>query len=252
MGITEIEMLGGISEGTSVHMSRTLMISELIELFKSTERDSTLEDYHSAIVDNNCLQKNTVRTRKITYSNLKLLYALDPENNLFRLLRILYDKAPDELPQLAFLCGYCRDYILREADIYLQNISTGTKLPSDYFVNFISEKFPGRYSDASMHSMSRNLLASFYKTGHVGGNSTNKARVLAKPGAAAVTFAATIAYAMGERGLFLADNEYTRALDCTKEEALSLLVDADAKGYIRLRLLGEVMDVQFTYAEGIV
>ena len=43
-----------------------------------------------------------------------------------------------------------------------------------------------------------------------------------------------------------------RAIDCTKELALSLLSVADAKGYISLRMLGEVMDIQFEYAEGIV
>ncbi len=100
--------------------------------------------------------------------------------------------------------------------------------------------------------MSRNLLSSFYKSGHVNGTKTKKTRSQAKAGPAAVTYAATIAYACGERGLFLCDNEFMRAIDCTKEMALSLLSVADAKGYISLRMLGEVMDIQFEYAEGIV
>ncbi|WP_175475300.1 hypothetical protein [Butyrivibrio sp. ob235] len=249
---TAFETLGGVLEGTSAHISRTLMISELESLLQATDFDSSLEDYLKSVVEDNCLLKSTVKTRKVTYTNLKSLYALDPENKLFMLLRVLYEKEPEELPLLAFMCAYCRDFIFRFAVKHIQSVPEGTSMPGMFFQQYLEDQFPKRYSNATRSSMSQNLLASFFRTGHVAGTKMKKVRSQSKPGAAAVCYAATIAYAMGMRGMYLCENEFVKALDCSRESALSLLSDADAKGLIRLRLLGEVMDVQFTFAEGII
>ncbi len=252
MDISNLQFLGGNLEGSSVHISRTLMISELEMLFQSTNASSSIDDYKNAIIVENCLLKSTMETRKISFAKMKIAYSLDLNNKLFRMLRTLYELAPEELPLLAFLCVYCRDSILRLSDEHIQTVAQDTEITSDFFSSIIEEEYPGKYSKATLSSMSRNLLSSFYKSGHVNGTKTKKTRSQAKAGPAAVTYAATIAYACGERGLFLCDNEFMRAIDCTKEMALSLLSVADAKGYISLRMLGEVMDIQFEYAEGIV
>lgn len=252
MDIYNLQLLGGNLEGSSVHISRTLMLSEIELLFQSTSAGSSIDEYKKAIVDENCLLKSTVETRKISFAKLKIAYSLDCNNKLFRMFRTLYDLAPEELPLLAFLCVYCRDSILRLSDEHIQTVPLDTEITSEFFSNFIEEKYPGKFSKATLSSMSRNLLSSFYKSGHLSGSKTKKFRSHAKVGPAAVTYAATIAYACGERGLFLCDNEFMRAIDCTKESALSLLSNADAKGYISLRMLGEVMDIQFNYAEGII
>lgn len=249
---TDFESFGGIIEGTSAHLARTLMIPELTSLFQFTPSNASIEEYSKAIIEDNCLQKTTVQTRKISFDKLKLLYSLDSNYKLFAMLRALYEKAPDEIALLAFVCAYCRDYLLRVGDEYLQSVPVNTSLSGSFFVPVMAEKFLGRFTDATLISMSQNLLASFFKTGHVSGTKMKKVRSQAKPGSASVTYAAAVAYAMGMRGMYLCDNEYVRALDCSKEAALSLLSDADAKGLISLRLLGEVMDVQFIFAEGII
>ena len=248
----QFENLGGVSNGTSAHYSRTIMLSELKLLLDATSSQASVDDYRKAVVENNCLQKDTVETRKISYNKLKLLYSLDPDNRLFYLFRTLYQREPDELALLAYLCAYCRDYVLRAGCNYLQTILPGTEIPNTFFSQCIEDMGPGKCSAATLNSASRNLIATFYKTGHLGGNKIHKVRAQAVAGPASVTYAAAIAYALGERGLYLCDNEFVKALDCSKEKALGLLADADIKGLIRFRHLGEVMDVQFLCAEGII
>jgi len=243
------DRFGGIIKGTSAHLARTVMFSELEMLLQSTNSNSNTEQYKNAIIEDNCLRKYTVSARKEAYRKLKMLYALNTRNKLFSLFRKLYESEPEELPLLAYMCAYCRDYLLRSGNDFLQTIPTGMKVCSDIFVPYINKLYPNIYSQVTINSISRNLLSSFYKTGHISGTKINKIRSIAKPGAAAVTFAAILAYVSGERGFYLCDNEFTHALDCSKASALSLLSDADAKGLIRLRLLGEFMDIKFTCAE---
>ena len=56
-------------------------------------------------------------------------------------------------------------------------------------------------------------------------------------------------HVQGKRGIYIYDNEFIRAIDCTKEAAFSLLSDADSKGIVKLRSLGDVVEIGFPIAE---
>ena len=67
------------------HTSRTIMFKELVTLFDDLDPSSPREAYVSEIIDQNCLGKRTVSTRKLTCQRLSELYGLDPSILLFRL-----------------------------------------------------------------------------------------------------------------------------------------------------------------------
>ena len=82
------------------HTSRTIMFKELDLLFEDQEDWVPRKAYVSAIVDQNCLGKRTVSTRKITSQRLSELYGLNPSIPLFRILRQLWQHdGPAVFPQ---------------------------------------------------------------------------------------------------------------------------------------------------------
>lgn len=67
----------------SVHTSRTIMLTDLGELFAAVPPEAVREDYRAAIVDENVLGKATAANRRGTGQRLGELYVLDPRVPLF-------------------------------------------------------------------------------------------------------------------------------------------------------------------------
>ena len=81
------EELGFRSDAESVPESRTIMTSELSLILDGLPADSVAKRYRNAIIDENLLGKATRSTRLKAARHLRNLYALDPSNPVFRLLR---------------------------------------------------------------------------------------------------------------------------------------------------------------------
>ena len=73
----------GFGKGT-VHSARTIMLDELKMLLEEVPAADSKADYIQAIVERNCLGKQSFNTRKRTAEHLTELYTLDPQVNLFR------------------------------------------------------------------------------------------------------------------------------------------------------------------------
>ena len=250
MEITEsLENFCGKLTGSSVHLARTYMFEELQAVLDATSTNATKEDFYNAIVNENCLAKDTVKNREVSYTKLKLAYTMNPENKSFILLRRLYDLYPNDFQLTAFLCTYVRDYLLRDATNYLQTFSIGNEITSKMIEPIINELYPQKFTERMVQSLCRNLVGTFYKSGHLEGLKTKKTRAFAKANVSAVVYAAVLAHVQGKRGIYIYDNEFIRAIDCTKEAAFSLLSDADSKGIVKLRSLGDVVEIGFPIAE---
>ena len=74
---------------SSIHTSRTIMLKELTLLFQACPVESNEEDYLIAIIENNCLGKQTLSSRKLTAQRLRELYGLNNEIPVFRVYAIL-------------------------------------------------------------------------------------------------------------------------------------------------------------------
>jgi len=69
------------------HTSRTIMLDELQTLLTYCGKNASHRDYASGVIEDNCLGKRTVATRKLSFQRLSELYALDPQVPLFRIMR---------------------------------------------------------------------------------------------------------------------------------------------------------------------
>ena len=91
---TSIE-LGFRYEKGSIMTRRTIMTSDLQTLLEYEDGgDVTLNEYQSAVLEQNCLQKRTDSNRRYTLNYLENLYALDAQKLTFRGLRYFFTMLP--------------------------------------------------------------------------------------------------------------------------------------------------------------
>jgi len=110
--------------------------------------------------------------------------------------------------------------------------------------DFLAQTYPDRLSPATLESTAINLLATWARSGHLEGRS-NKTRVraAATPGAAA--YALYLGYLPGGRGELLLQSPYAALLDCPATQTLELADTAARHGWIVLKHIGDVIEVQF-------
>lgn len=77
------------------HTSRTIMLDELRAVMSNCRPEASRNDYLSAIYKDNCLEKRTTATRKLSGQRLSELYALAPEVPLFRIMRRCWYTDPE-------------------------------------------------------------------------------------------------------------------------------------------------------------
>lgn len=108
----------------------------------------------------------------------------------------------------------------------------------------IELRFPGRFSSITIRSTSQNLNASWAQAGYTQGRIT-KTRIKIRTGPSNVTYALLLAYMTGDRGIRLFESEYAQLLDCPKDEMFNLAELASRKGWIKMKRIGDVVDVSF-------
>lgn len=92
------------------HSARTIMIDELELLFQSVDDVSAAnQTYLDAIVSDNCLGKQSAKTRILTAKHLTTMYGLNPDIPIFRLLRFFMARDEQGMAMSAALCAYARD-----------------------------------------------------------------------------------------------------------------------------------------------
>ena len=71
------------------HSSRTMMLEELRLLLSTVSGATDKSEYARAVLDDNCLGKRTLSTRKLSLQRLRELHGLDSEILYFKILRDL-------------------------------------------------------------------------------------------------------------------------------------------------------------------
>lgn len=236
----------GFSSGTgSVHTKRTIMLRELTTLLETISNPKvSFDNYKKAIVEENCLGKPSMATRRYTADYLRALYALDPNAILFRSLRYFWDRDLSGRPLIAFLCAYARDPLLYRLTHFALDLAEGN-IPSKHNLEeLIENNYPGRFSPVMKSSLGRNLLSSWTQAGFL--NDKNpKIRSKAMPSSGSTTYALLLGYLKGIRGPLLFETDYVRLLDCSSFCAIELAEEAARRGWIVFSRVGNVMDVSF-------
>jgi hypothetical protein len=206
--------------------------------------DATKSDYLKAIKEDNCLGKRSGKSRNLAASHLIYLYSLDISLAVFRSLHYFWIRDSEGQPILALLCAHGRDALIRMSAPFILNFSKGMVVSRTNLEKYIDDKYPGRFSKATLKSTAQNLNSTWTKSGHLTGKA-RKMRVIAKATPGSVAYALFLGYLNGIRGQSLFTSEYAALLDCSPSEAMELAEDASRHGWIIMKRIGNVVEVQF-------
>lgn len=228
-----------------VHTARTMMLEDLTGLFEYIQDpDADKQAYIKAIVDDNCLNKRSYKTRKLTARHLTDLYSLDPSVTIFKVLRYFWERDPEGGPCLALLCTYCRDGVFRMIAPCIFEFKVGQLVTRQKMEEFIESRAPERFSPATLKSVAQNVNASLTKSGHLKGK-VKKYRTRAMATAGAVAYALLLGYLTGARGQNLFETDFIKLLDCSIDEAIDLAGQASQSGWITFKRIGDIIEVLF-------
>ncbi len=226
------------------HTSRTIMFKELDLLFEDREQGAPREAYVSAIIDQNCLGKQTVSTRKLTCQRLSELYGLDPSIPLFRILRYLWQVDETGRPLLALLTALSRDPLLRVTSPPILQLNTGEELMRQKLTDALRQSVRNRLNNGTLDTVVRNTSSSWTQSGHLTGR-VRKYRQKVNPTPIVTTYALVLGYILGVRGSGLFNTLWAKVLDTPHEELVSLTTDAKRLGFLDLSQAGGVVEVSF-------
>lgn len=236
--------LGFRTGSTSVHTSRTLMLEELSLLLGKVAQDAARDAYPAAITDDNVLGKPTRTTRQLTAKRLTELYALDPANTLFRLLRHFWSADRAARPLLAFLTAVARDPLLREMTPFLRGIAVGEPVTPDQIAKHLNEAYPSRFRASTALATAQRLASSWVQAGYLQGKIKKKRSTPAVTPVAAA-FAVLLGYLCGLRGKRLLDSTWTKFLDRKPSEVTDLVTEASRQGWLTQKAAGTVVEITF-------
>jgi len=226
------------------HTSRTIMLHELEALLQSCPKESIRTEYDQAVIDHNCLGKQTVASRELSAQRLRELYALDPTVPLFRLMRNFWDLDEKSKPLLAIFTALARDPLLRMSAETIIDITPGHELSRQKLVAALTASLRLRLNESTIDKVLRNSASSWTQSGHLNGR-MRKVRKRVEPPIAAVTYALLLGFLLGHRGAALLHTLWAQLLDLGEGRILELAIDAKRMGLLEMSQAGGVMMISF-------
>jgi hypothetical protein len=241
----QLKPLGFSLNPTGGHMARSMMLEELNLLAGHAPLEATLEDFRKAVLEENVLGKSTYSSRAKSLRHLTQLYGLDREMALFAALRYLGRAEPSALPLVALVCAFCRDPQLRQSFALVDRLPPGTCYSRLEMESHLEKCFPERFSVKMKKSLAQNVSTTWTVTGHLKGR---VAKVRATPAAhpAATVYAMFAGYLFGLRGTTLVQSVFGRLVAPEPTGLLQHLAQGSARGWLRFRHAGGVMETDFT------
>lgn len=238
------QRLGFKSGQSGVHLARTTMLVELSLLFEAVPPEADQAQYRDAIELHNVLQKNTSKTRALTYRHLMDLYGLDPGIPLFRVFRRLWLVDEEARSLLTCQMALTRDPLLRLSLPRIQALQPGEQLTRESMEQVFEQAFPDRFSSATCKSLAQNINASWTAAGCLRGRA-KKYRTEAEIRPVNLVFALFLNYLQGATGNRLFTNGWVKQLGCRQELLYELARQASYAGLISFKHSSEVIEVTF-------
>ena len=227
------------------HTSRTIMLDELQTLLTHCQPAASAGDYASVIIENNCLGKRTVATRKLSFQRLSELYALNPQVPLFRIMRhFWYADRPGQTILPLFL-ALARDPLLRATAAPILRMPPGEELARQALIDALSRIIGNRLNVSTLDKVVRNAASSWTQSGHLKGR-IRKVRQRVAPTAASTAYALLLGYLSGTRGPALFQTSWTKVLDAEPDELMNFAIDARRLGFLDMNQSGGVVEVTFS------
>jgi hypothetical protein len=233
------ESLGFRDGEKGTHSSRTLMLNELEQVLAATPPEATIADFRRAVVEDNVLGKRTTTTREHTIRKLKALYGLNPAIPVYRVMRRIWADDPEGRPLLALMCAVARDPLLRASVSIVLEAPLSSEVDSKELATTVRPAF----STSTREAIVSHLVSSWTMAGFLTNTSVKtRSRAHATPGAAA--YALALGYMEGTRGRLLLSTSWTRLLDRSPEEVLTLVQHAARRSWVEYRAAGDIMDIR--------
>lgn len=221
------------------------MLEELRALLDFVPSNARRAEYAAAIVEANCLGKETQATRKLTNQRLSELYGLDPSIPLFRVLRRLWELDSTARSLLAVLAATARDPLLAATSQIIVPLHVGAELSREALKKYLLQYAGERLNESTIEKVCRNAASSWTQSGHLSGRTFKRRQsVLATPASAA--YAIFLAHGAGFRGLEVFSSGWFQLLDCDPVRGRLLSLEAKRLGLIDLRISGDVVEFNLT------
>jgi hypothetical protein len=221
------------------------MLDELQTLLENCSTDATPEDYSTAVIENNCLGKRTVATRKLSLQRLSELYSLDPKVLVFRVMRHFWYADRSGKTILPLLLALARDPLLRATALTILRMRPGEELGRQSLIDALARAVGSRLSESTLDKVVRNAASSWTQSGHLMGRN-RKIRQRVTPTAASTAYALLLGYLTGTRGSALFQTPWTQVLDAQLDELVNLAMDARRLGFLDMSQSGGVVEVAFS------
>ena len=240
----QVAFWGFRSGDRGTHTSRTIMLRELSHVLDVVPGDAVHESYADAVIEDNCLGKRTVATRKLSFQRLTELYALDAQVVLFRVLRDLWARNETSRPLLALLLALARDPLLRATATAVVRTPYGNEFARQSMKDALTNAVGDRLNEATLDKVVRNASSSWTQSGHFRGRGRKtRQKVNATP--ASTAFALLLGFAVGRRGRLLFETPWTAVLDAGTDDLIDVAVDAKRLGLLDVKQSGSIIDVSF-------
>lgn len=226
------------------HASRTMMLSELGLLLDACPEGAGQADYRQAVIDLNCLGKRSDSTRVLTWGHLADLYGVSSDQLVFRGMRWFWARDHEGRPLIALSAALARDALLASVAPHVWTSPIGSSVARESVEAFVSDRFPNRFSPATLKSIAQNINATLTQSGHLVGR-VRKRREQASPTAGSVAYALLLGHASGARGPELFQTRFMKAQDVPVAACIDLAEEAARKGWIEFKRVADVMEVAF-------
>ena len=217
-----------------------MMLRELRALLDA--QAATGDTVRSLVLDANVLSKRTGSARRLALKHLRALYGVGTDSPVALVLERLWRRDAAGRPLLALLCALARDPLLRDSGDVVLPVAPGTALRWPTIAAHFEARYPGRFSEKMLRSLSQNCASSWTQSGHLRAK-VSKVRARAAPTGIVAAYAALLAALAGFGGPALLDSPWLKVLDRERGERLSLLRQAEGQGFVRVRAAAEMIEV---------
>jgi hypothetical protein len=219
-----------------------MMLAELRHVL-GAEAEPTPERLKSLVLDENVLQKRTGSARRLSLRHLRELYGLAGPPPILRAMIALWPRAGEGQPMLTFLAAAAREAFLRESAKVVLSAPANARVGAADFAASFEERYAGHYTPKMLAKISRNCASSWTQSGHLKGR-VRKVRGKPEVSPAAAAYAALLGSLAGFGGPALLASKWIAVLDRSKTEVLALLRKAEGDGLLRLRAVGDVIEIE--------
>ena len=226
------------------HISRTLMLNELVAVLDLVAFGTATSIYREAILQENILGKATDSTRHKSLRHLRELYSLDESTPIFQALRKLCELDATSLPLLAVQVAWARDPLFRATTRPVLAASDGERVMTGSLADALEMTYPTQYSLLNRSKIARNASSSWTQSGYLRGRGV-KIRQPILPTAVSVAMALFLGSIAGYHGAEVFSNPWCRLLDLSSERAKTFGFEAHRAGLLNLRAVGEIVELSF-------